>query len=135
MEPEISSPISPSTSSDDESVIMYARGVASAALDKKAEDIVIIDLRGLTNYTDFLVIVTGRSTRQVEAIVESVITYIKKDAGSQVLGVEGLPEARWALVDWGDIVCHVFLDETRTFYDIEGMWMDAPRIDPPEFGV
>ena len=109
-------------------VLRRARAVAKAARERKAEEVVILDLRRLGSYTDMLVIASGGSTRQVEAIAESVVQYIKKKARSAPLGVEGLPEARWALIDWGDIVIHVFLDETRHFYDLDGLWMDAPRV-------
>ena len=109
-------------------VLKRARAVAAAALDKKADDVVILDLRGRTSYADMLVLATGTSTRHVEAVGEGIEHYIKHRARSRPLGIEGVGQGRWVLVDWDDIVCHVFLEEVRAFYDLDGMWLDAPRV-------
>lgn len=104
-----------------------------AVLSKKAEDIVALDLRGLTSLADVFIICTGMSNRQVTAIADSIERYLKK-AGIKSLSVEGKNEGQWVLLDYGDIVIHVFFDTVRKFYDLEGLWSDAKRIkiDEPE---
>lgn len=105
-----------------------------AALDKKALMPVLIDVSGLASYTDFIGIVSGRSDRQVDAIAEGVIDTMKR-SGRSVLGQEGKGSGRWTLLDFGDVVVHVFYHPVREFYDLESLWVDAPRIPlkiPPE---
>jgi ribosome-associated protein len=105
-----------------------AVAAARAALEKKAEDVVVLDLRGVSGYTDFLVIGSGGSDRQLEAIAESV----EKDltaAGHRAIGSEGQRGGRWVLLDFGDVVVHVFHADERVHYDLEGLWADAPRIE------
>ncbi|MGB5155973.1 ribosome silencing factor [Desulfobacterium sp. N47] len=104
-----------------------------AVLGKKAEDIVLLDLRGLTSLADAFIICTGMSNRQVTAIADSIERYLKK-AGKKILSVEGKNEGQWVLLDYGDIIIHVFYDTVRMFYDLEGLWSDAKRIniDSPE---
>ncbi len=104
-----------------------AHAAAEAALSKKAEKVVILDVRGLTSYADFFVVASGSSDRQVSAIADAIEEELKK-RGQRPLGVEGYTQGRWVLIDYPDIVCHVFYDEDRAFYDIEGLWADAPRI-------
>ena len=98
-----------------------------AVLGKKAEDIVALDLRGLTSLADVFIICTGRSNRQVTAIAEFIERYLKK-TGIKPLSVEGKTEGQWVLLDYGDIVIHVFYDTVRKFYDLEGLWSDAKRM-------
>lgn len=104
--------------------------VAQAALEKKAEDLVILDLRGLTSYTDFLIICSGRSDRQVQAIAEGIEVSLKQE-GVRTLGSEGYTEGQWVLLDFGEVVVHVFYQHLRDFYDLEGLWSDAPRVEVP----
>ncbi|HLV60381.1 MAG TPA: ribosome silencing factor [Fredinandcohnia sp.] len=104
-----------------------ARIAAEAALGKKAEEVMILDVRGLTSYADFFVLSTGTSDRQVKAIADAVQEEMKK-AGHHCLGVEGYERGLWVLVDYGDVVVHVFYEQTRGLYDIEGLWAEAPRI-------
>lgn len=104
-----------------------AMAAAQAALAKKAEGVLILDVRGLTTYADFFVIASGASDRQVEAIADSIDDELKR-RGVRPLGVEGYGQGHWVLLDFGDIVCHVFYEEARGFYDIEGLWADARRI-------
>ena len=108
--------------------IEIARLLAQAALDKKAEDLVILDVRGLASFTDFFVIMSGRSTRHVQGLAESVDKALrnKKIKSSST---EGLSEGYWVLLDYDDVVVHIFYSEARGFYDLEGLWHDAPRID------
>jgi len=103
---------------------------ARVAADRRATDPVILDVGGLSSVTDFLLIVTGSSDRRVETIAEGIIQVMKEE-GIRPVGVEGLREGRWVLVDFGDWVVHVFQEEPRTFYDLEGLWFDAQRIEPP----
>lgn len=98
-----------------------------AVLGKKAEEIVVLDLRGLTSFTDAFIICAGRSNRQVTAIADYIERQMKK-AGIKPLSVEGKNEGLWVLLDYGDIVIHVFYESVRKFYDLEGLWSDAKRI-------
>ena len=101
--------------------------IATAALDDlKGKDIVVIDVHEKTSVTDFMVIATGSSSRQVKALADNVIEEVKKQ-GVRPLGIEGLENAEWALVDLGSIVVHVMLQETRSFYDLERLWQGAEQ--------
>jgi ribosome-associated protein len=112
----------------DEESQRTAVAAARAALEKKAEDVVVLDLRGVSGYTDFLVIGSGGSDRQLEAIAESVEKELTTN-GHRVIGSEGQRGGRWVLLDFGDVVMHVFHGEERAHYDLEGLWADAPRIE------
>jgi len=112
----------------DEDSRRTAIAAARAALDKKAEEVVVLDLRGVSGYTDFLVIGSGSSDRQIEAIAESVEKELKLQ-GHRVVGSEGQRGGRWVLLDFGDVVVHVFHQDERMHYDLEGLWADAPRIE------
>jgi ribosome-associated protein len=110
------------------------RHALDIAMGKKALVPVLLDVRGLTSYTDFIGIVSGTSDRQVETIADAVVADMKR-AGRRPLGVEEGPQRRWSLVDFGDFVIHVFHHQTREFYDLESMLADAPRMQldvPPE---
>jgi ribosome-associated protein len=100
---------------------------AEAADNKKAFDILILDLRGLTYITDYFVICSGSNTTQVSAISEEV-GHILAKAGEHPSHVEGGAESSWVLMDYGDVVVHVFEEQTRTYYGLEKLWSDAPRI-------
>jgi len=104
-----------------------ARLCVKAALEKKAEDPVIIDVRKVCTFTDFFVILTGRSTRHVQSLAEAIETELRTKRLS-TSNTEGLQEGTWVLLDYSDVVVHIFYAETRKFYDIEGLWHDAPRI-------
>jgi ribosome-associated protein len=101
--------------------------VARAALDKKAKDILILDLNGLTTIAEYFVICSGESTTQVKAITE-LIKEKFDEAGIKPLGIEGLNYSHWVLMDYGDVIIHIFEEETRTFYELEKLWIDARRI-------
>ncbi|WP_284151207.1 ribosome silencing factor [Desulfofustis limnaeus] len=105
-----------------------AHKCAQIAEQGKAEDIVVLDVRGMASFSDYFVIMSGRSTRHVQALAESIENEIrsKRIKTSQA---EGLQEGTWVLLDFGDVVVHVFYHEQRTFYDLEGLWHDAPRLD------
>ena len=105
-----------------------ARLAAGAALDKKALDPLVIDLRGISSVSEYFVIVTGTSDRHVQAVAENIMEAFKS-IGVKTLGEEGFREGRWILLDYGEIVVHVFLEPVREYYDIERLWIDAPRLD------
>ncbi len=107
-----------------------ARAIAFAALDKKAVGLEILDVAGRVDYADFLVIMTGRSDRHTQALAQGIEDALRKD-GMRPLAVEGLPHGSWVLMDFGDVVVHVFQDEARQLYDLEGLWLDARRLPVP----
>ena len=100
-----------------------------AAIEKKAERPVVLDLRELGSITDYFIICHGRSTRQVQAIADR-IEEVLKSAGVPPNHIEGYDAAEWILMDFVDFVVHVFLEETRNYYSLEKLWSDAPRLDP-----
>ncbi len=100
----------------------------AAALDKKALDLIVLDLRKAQAFTDFFVIGTGATTRQVQAIAEGVRESLGK-RGSKPALVEGMDRGEWVLLDYFDFVVHVFTPATRDFYGLERLWGDAERID------
>jgi ribosome-associated protein len=103
-----------------------AMEIAQAGLDKKAEDVLVLDVRGLTSYADYFVLMTAESDRQAGAIADAVDERLKAQGATKV-GVEGYESGRWILVDYGDVVAHVLSREARELYDLEGLWADAPR--------
>jgi ribosome-associated protein len=102
---------------------------AAAAAAKKGEDIIALDVGDIISITDAFVITSGTNPRQVRTIVDEVERAMKEHASVPPTSVEGLDDATWVLLDYGDIVVHVFLDETRAYYELERLWADAPRID------
>lgn len=104
---------------------------ARIALDTKAEELTVLDVRGQSSFTDYFVIMSGRSTRHVQALAETIEAELNsKRVCSQ--HAEGLQEGLWVLLDFGDAVVHIFYKEQRAFYDLEGLWHDAPRLDLKE---
>ncbi len=101
---------------------------ANAALDTKAEDLVILDVRGLTTFTEYFVIMNGKSTRHVQALAEAIEAQLRSKRIS-TSKAEGLKEGLWVLLDFDDVVCHIFYHEQRDFYDLEGLWSDAVRVN------
>ena len=104
--------------------------IAVSAIEKKAVGIEILDVAGRVDYADFLVLMSGRSDRQVGALAQAIEEAVKKK-GKRALSVEGMPHASWVLMDFGDVVVHVFQEDARNLYDIEGLWMDARRLPVP----
>lgn len=104
-----------------------AKLIAAAGLDKKAERIEIIDIGEKVDYADFLVLMSGRSDRQVRAVADGV-TEMLREKGHRPGSVEGMQQGQWVLVDYTDVIVHVFVDEARRYYDLEGLWMDATRV-------
>lgn len=107
----------------DPSIYLYIE----AALEKKATDVIALDVRKLTSVADVFIICSGRSNRQVSAIAEHIHFDLKKQ-GIRPLSVEGMKEGHWVLLDYGRVIIHVFYKPVRTFYDLEGLWSDAVEI-------
>ncbi|RJQ51771.1 MAG: ribosome silencing factor [Actinobacteria bacterium] len=105
-----------------------ARIAARAAAEKQAQDVVVLEMRELIYLTDFFVIGTGRSSRQVRTIADNVEEKLEA-AGLRCRGREGRQEGNWVLLDYGDVVVHVFTPEEREFYRLENIWKDAPRLE------
>lgn len=103
-----------------------AAAIAEYASDKKAIEIVELDLRGILGYADYFVICTGNTDRQVKAIHDGIHIGMKQDHDLLPRRVEGLPQAHWVLMDYLDVVVHVFTPETREFYRLEQLWGEAP---------
>lgn len=105
-------------------------GVAAhAAADKKGEDITVLDVGEIISITEVFVLVSASNTRQVRAIVEDVELALNLADDENPRSVEGLNDATWVLMDYGDVIIHVFLAETREFYDLDQLWADAPTIE------
>ena len=104
---------------------------AKAALEKKAFNVTILELKKASSLTDYFLICSGRSDRQVQAIAQSIEEKMG-EKGARPLGEEGMREGRWVLMDYDDVVIHIFYDPVRRHYDLEGLWIEVPRIDPPE---
>ncbi|MDY0212188.1 MAG: ribosome silencing factor [Desulfuromonadaceae bacterium] len=105
---------------------------AKSALDKKALDLRILHIAELSSLTDYLVIATGTSDRHVQAIAESIREDLKQQHDDTPLAVEGMTEGRWVLLDYGDVMVHVFQTEVRNFYDLEGLWVEAADLELAE---
>ena len=101
--------------------------IAEYALDKKAHDVVTLDLTGLSGFTDAFVVCSGTSDRQAKAIHDAIHLGLKNEHGLLPRRVEGVAESRWILMDYLDVVVHVFTPETRDFYRLEALWGDVPR--------
>ncbi len=107
--------------------LALAKAAIAAALDKKAIEPVLLDVSGRASYADFIAVLSGRSDRQVEAIAEGVCEALLV-SGRRPLGREGARNGRWVLLDFGDLVVHVFYHPLREVFDIESLWIDAPRV-------
>jgi ribosome silencing factor RsfS/YbeB/iojap len=109
---------------------------AAQVLDKKAFNVRVLDVRGVSSLTDFIVLASGGSDRQVQAAAESVHLGLKQQHALRPLGIEGMNEGRWALIDYGDVMVHVFQEPVRQFYDLDGLWRDAIEVPlPPELAM
>ena len=108
-----------------------ALAIAGSGIEKKAVGIEILDVSGKVDYADFLVIMTGRSDRHVHAIATGLEEAIRRTKKIAPLSIEGLTAATWVLIDFGDVVVHVFQEDARRLYDIEGLWIDANRVPVP----
>jgi len=126
---------SPSVSS---SSVRRALVAAEAAADKLAHDIVVLDVAEIISIVDCFVIASASNPRQARTVVDEIEAALREHDDSKPIGVEGLEDASWLLLDYGDIVVHVFVDETRAYYDLDRLWADATRIpfeEPPRVAM
>ncbi len=107
--------------------LQFGMELARIASDNKSSDVVVLDLRGISQVTDFTVIATGTSNRQMRAVVDAAIEYGKK-VGQRPYGCAGYESASWIVIDYVDVVFHVFIQSFREYYDLELLWGDAPQI-------
>ena len=124
----------PTTPRTDDAGLAGALRALELALDKKALEPILLDVRGLCSYCNYQLLLSGRSDRQVEAISEAISVGLKHE-GIRPLSTEGKRSGQWSLLDFGDFVVHVFLHPSREHYDLEGLWNEAPRVEievPPE---
>lgn len=106
----------------------HVRAALEALDEHKGRELVVLDMRGLSGFTDFMVIGTGGSERQVQALSDAVVEKLRQ-LGEKPRHVEGRNEAHWVLLDFFDLVVHVFMPETRDFYQLEKLWRDAPMLE------
>jgi ribosome-associated protein len=135
--PAEAAPIRRASEADLAATRELAVAAIDAALDKNALAPVLIDVSAMGSYTDFIGVVSGRSDRQVDAIADN-ISQVMKQRGRYVLGQEGTGSGRWTLLDFGAFVIHVFYHPVREFYDLESLWIEAPRVKldvPPEANI
>ena len=104
---------------------------ARAAMDSKAEDLVVLDVQGISSFTDYFVIMSGRSSRHVQGLAEAIEGTMRSKRISAAKA-EGIKDGMWVLLDFDDVVVHIFYHEQRSFYDLEGLWHDAPRVEIDE---
>ncbi|CAK8725104.1 ribosome-associated protein [Candidatus Electrothrix aarhusensis] len=107
---------------------------ARTALDTKAEDLLILDVHAESSFTDYFVIMSGRSSRHVQGLADAIEAELRSKRVTSTHS-EGLKEGMWVLLDFGDIVTHIFYKDQREFYDLEGLWHDAPRVDLKKLGI
>lgn len=110
-------------------MIRRARTVADAATDKGGLDTVVLDVSELLGIADLFVITSGANSRQIRTIVDELQQRVARECGGKPRSVEGLEDLEWVLVDYGDVVVHVFSSEARDFYGLDRLWADAPRVD------
>jgi ribosome-associated protein len=106
--------------------LALARRAAHLLVDRKATDVVLLDVRGMSSYADYFVLASGDSERGVVSTAEHVRETLKA-AGNRTIGTEGFDTGHWVLLDFGEVVVHVFFTEGRAFYDLDGLWADAPK--------
>jgi ribosome-associated protein len=104
-----------------------AHKIGQLLVDKKATDVLVLDVRGMSSYADYIVLASTESDRQVSAMAENVHTQVKHEDGLSPAGTEGRETGQWVLLDYHEVVAHLFLQDVRAFYDLEGLWADAPR--------
>jgi ribosome-associated protein len=108
--------------------LALARQVVDAAADKKAEDIVLLDLRSISSVADYFVICSGSVSRQIEAIADNIQQFVKKADTNTRMRKEGNGDTGWVLLDYGDVIVHLFTPNRRSFYNLEGLWKSAPIV-------
>lgn len=106
----------------------------SAARDRKARDLRVLDLTDVSSFTDYFLICTGTSTRHTQSICDGIVERLRK-TGVGPVHIEGYSQAEWVLVDYLAFVVHIFVERARSFYDLEGLWKGAVRVEIPDEGV
>ncbi len=106
-----------------------AVAAARTAAEHRGQDVVVLDMRSLSQLFDFFVIATGTSRRQLHAMSEEIDRMMQADFQDERLGLEGYEASRWIVLDYGDVVIHLFDEETRQYYNLEELWAEAPRVD------
>jgi len=102
---------------------------AEGAFDKKAEDVVVLDMRGISSFTDFFLIVSGTSEPQLKAIAGSIREKVREATGLRPIAEDGFPVSQWVIIDYGSVIIHIFHKERRDLYALESLWGDAPRLE------
>ncbi len=102
------------------------------ASEKKAFDMIALDLRGIASFTEFFIIASGSNQRQVQAIADEINEQLKKQLSTRAVRIEGYASGEWVLLDYGDFVVHIFNSEAREFYDLARLWLDARRVELPK---
>lgn len=111
------------------------KAAARAAWDAKAEDIVVIDVTGRISYADHFILCSGQHVRHTAAIADRIVQALREQHGARPLGVEGKEVGRWVLLDYGDFLVHVLDQTSRSHYDLDGLWADAPRLTLAQLGI
>jgi ribosome-associated protein len=106
-----------------------ARACAAAAAGKKAENVILLDLRGVSTFTDFFLICSGSSAPQLKAISSGIRESLRETLDQRPNAEDGYPGSQWVVLDYGNVICHIFLGEKREFYDLENLWSDAKRVE------
>jgi ribosome-associated protein len=119
------------TAEQSETRLARALAAARVAEENRGRDIVVLDMRELTSIFDFFVLVTGTSRRHLHAISDEIDDALQKQYGDRRLGIEGYVESRWILLDYGDVVVHLFEPETRSYYALEELWGEGKRVPFP----
>jgi ribosome-associated protein len=125
---EANSSLSATATENNHPGLRRARIAARVAAENRGRDVVILDLRELTSMFDFFVLVSGASRRQLHAISEEIDRVLQEELGDRRMGIEGYKESRWILLDYGDVVVHMFEPETRAYYALEELWAQAKRV-------
>lgn len=105
-----------------------ARVCAAAAADKKADDLLLLDMRGISDFTDFFLICSATSEPQLKAVSSAIRERAREECYEKPLSADGFPVSQWIVIDFGGVICHLFHESKRSFYDLESLWSDAPRI-------
>ena len=106
-----------------------AKACAELASNKKAEEIVVLDVRGISTFTDFFVLCSATSEPQLKAIANEIQTRLKEDHGVRAVAMDGFPASQWIVLDYLQVVVHIFHRDKRAFYSLEDLWGDAPRVE------
>lgn len=110
---------------------LLALACAEAAEDRKAEELVILDLRGISSFTDYFVVCSGGSEPQLKAIATSIRETVREKLGRAPNSEDGFPSSQWVVIDYGDVLVHIFHRDKREYYRLEDLWKDAPRVELP----